>query len=105
MNTNSHTADALREILATCADPLNRACEEYAKLERELAEAIRERNGFEQEVDRLCQFRQEWMRCKTCGSVCDAKALGYRVCDGDPVTGDRNCKMEPYDPNGERPGE
>ena len=38
MNTNSHTADALREILATCADPLNRACEEYAKLERELAE-------------------------------------------------------------------
>lgn len=39
MAADSHTADALREILATCADPLNRACEEYAKLARELAEA------------------------------------------------------------------
>lgn len=47
----------------------------------------------------------EWMRCATCGSYCRADALGYRVCDGDPVTGDRNCKMEPCaDPNARRDG-
>lgn len=38
-----------------------------------------------------------WMRCKTCGSHCRSDALGYRVCDGDPETGDRNCQMEKID--------
>lgn len=40
---------------------INRACglgaRRIVQLERELAEAVRERNGFEQEVDRLSQFR------------------------------------------------
>lgn len=69
MNTNSHTADALREILATCADPLNRACEEYAKLERELAEAQdiaaeliteRARRSFEDRMSAASETRRTY---------------------------------------------
>lgn len=44
-----------------------------------------------------------WLRCKTCGSVCREDALGYRVCDGDPVTGNRDCRMEPCAPPADSP--
>lgn len=69
MNPNSHTADALREILATCADPLNRACEEYAKLERKLAEAQdiaaeliteRARRSFEDRMSAASETRRTY---------------------------------------------
>jgi hypothetical protein len=38
-----------------------------------------------------------WMRCKTCGSHVMSDARIYRVCDGDPETGDHDCQLERID--------
>lgn len=38
-----------------------------------------------------------WMRCATCGSHVRSDATVYRVCDGDPETGDRDCRLERID--------